>query len=143
MAINNARSKLERLQASGARSCSPDRLMNWLDELNISEVNDNDNDGGLSEPGENRIELATQDAPATPWKKVQLVQRCEEVSPTNTSFSDKSVFDTVVRNRCQQQDKNLDSNLETRGESPVSTECLKIERVISGYCLPLVLQIVE
>ncbi|KAL6704635.1 hypothetical protein ACN47E_008032 [Coniothyrium glycines] len=66
----------------------PDRVTGWLEDLHIDETDDT-----VGKLEEDEVDPTILGAPTTPQKQLQSIQRCEEVSPTDTSFSNDSNFD--------------------------------------------------
>ncbi|KAH7074479.1 hypothetical protein BKA63DRAFT_314741 [Paraphoma chrysanthemicola] len=66
------------------------KVKGWLKELRLA----NGENDVLKHPGE-------ESAPVTPPRKPQTYQQVEKISPTDTSFSGNTIFDTPARGGCE------------------------------------------
>ncbi|KAH7087480.1 hypothetical protein FB567DRAFT_443162 [Paraphoma chrysanthemicola] len=66
------------------------KVKGWLKELRLAN-------------GENDVleQLREESAPVTPPRKPQTYQQVEKISPTDTSFSGNTIFDTPARGGCE------------------------------------------
>lgn len=100
---------------------SPDRITGWLAKLDIENGHGDVGENGL---GDTYGEKKEREEPKTPPRRTATAVLVEQISPTDSSFSSASIFDTPGRKRLLSDDliRNEECNKEDDGSEFASID---------------------